>query len=553
MAIHETQFAPSQPGVPSLRSLSRDLTGANSFLSYATIMNLGSQQCYYTSMQVLAIVLIDSLSSPSAFLLPQPPGVKSINTPAGIKNDANSDMDDINSNISEEMSALPYQLLDQTQVYDITNKRLFQGASVSNSTAGTTYNYAASLSSGGLSDWSIASMSGVEGVFGQVPGKPSSYSQALQAYGFKLQPGIVKYHKWTKMVNSQGTSWTDNGDVTATSNGFLTLSIDVSGTATAGWIDDTGKTGTIATFSAGSTIQNSLDGDKTYFAGQSNGYMCTYYYYYGRINGPCIIMYDFNQANCLTNQPPSFLPGILGFYNGFTINSDSVVFDTDNQQAATQQLSAIPKYLSFVPSSFNTYDLTESVYWTSSDPVNAPVSNVPKLHLLTGEDQDPDNTPQFTSQDLTSGIIHWLPGSYGKTVTFTATRFLPNGSTVSGSIDINNNFIFEYAAIHTDAVNIYPVGYTIHGDDLMNYGLYVYVTAHQIDGQFIDITGTANLSTDNPAVNVASDGRVKAASVLPAGTTVTVSVTDTFTMTWNMGFLLPNGTRWFDSCVINIL
>jgi hypothetical protein len=357
------------------------------------------------------------------------------------------------------------------------------------------------------------------------------------------------------MQNSQGTSWTDNGDVTATSSGFLTLSIDSSGTTTAGWIDDKGKTGTIATFPFGTFGQSSLDGDKTYYAGLSNGYMCTYYYYYGRINGPCLIMYDFNQASCLASQEVSFIPGILGFYNGFTISNDAPAFDTGNEQTATQQLYAIPKYLSFVPSGFNVYELTESVFWESSDPINAPVSNVPKPHLLTDQDEPPDNTPQFTSQDLTSGIIHWQPGSYGKTVTFTATRYLPDGSSVTGSIDITNNFIMDpgIGPVHTDAINMYPAGYTIHGDDLMNYGFYVYVTAHQIDGMFIDITGTAILSTDNPAVNVTSDGRVKATSVLPAGTTVTVTAEDYFTLNWGLGFMLPNGTRWADFCTINII
>ena len=547
--IHKTQFSPDDPNVPSLVTLAKELNGSDNYLSDKAFQSLKSQQNYYAGLQLQAISLISALASPSDYIFPQPP--VHANSPAGVRNDANLNLETVSNNISAELVSMPYPLLDKTQALDIHNNNLFQNASVLNSTGGTTYNYALNLASGGLKGWTIADTNSISALFDQVSGAPSSYSQALSGFGFNLKPGPVTYSEQYQDKNSH---WYSMGTKTATNNGFLTITQTSPGNYTVGWIDDSGKTGAIGTFS-GTDIAGNLDSDRDVYIGKQfeNIDAGWFYYYGGHINGPCIIMFvkDSGGDGPFAFQSQSFAPVALGYYNGFNISLDRSQYVDMQSQSLTQQLYAIPKFTVWVPGNDSNYRLCNTVYWTSSDPVNAPISNVPPWPVSSS---NPEPVVQFTTPQTNSGVIHWMKGASGHAVTFTASRTLPDGTVVSGSTiltgpDISLIQILGQPYTPVDAIDVYPSMYSIYGDNFMNTGVQLYVTRHNLFGRFEDVSGAVAYSSSDSRVSVSAGGRVKASSIIPPGTEVDITATDN---SGNMEWTQSINKRKSVTCTINV-
>lgn len=533
--IHTDQFNPP-PGQDSLMGLARSIYKADLFLSTASVGNFENQVNYYATLQSQAAHVLQALAAPyvlptglANFIVEEGTGA----SPASRQNQANGFIKTIHDNIQHQLCAFPYGPPTDDVVYAIQDKTVFSAASVDLGDSATNWSYANSFKSGGVSTWSVADTTSINNcLVNRVTKK--GWCNALNAAGFALKPGKVTYEAGHR--GGMSDSWTSDGTKTACANGFLTIKTEKTSDygggwyVTLGWIDaDDGTTGTL-----GDQFLEATWGDIGWLMTQD---ICTWSgrTSMGKFHGPILLMGNPQNTGSNTIAPVAY-----GLYNGFTFQQGQVQFDPhSNNTSALQALGVFP-ISTQAKIDLSQYGINNAVYFSvdSKSVGYATISNVVRPPSdQWNNDNDTPSGPELPSSNF-AGMIHWLPGSAGKSVTFTATRYLPDWTKVSSSIAITSPVSAGSAA--PDAIQVWPTTYTIYSDDFKNTaaagGVKLYVARHLARGAFEDATGSAGLTyactTDaypagDPRISLDSQGVWRATEPLPDGTVVTVTITDT--------------------------
>ncbi len=517
--IHAMQSV-GTPGNQPLLYYAKQLTYVDNFIGNTNWNVLQQQMNYYAGLQVQAINLLGAINSPSSY------NIIGQNSPGGLRLEASDWISRISGNVQQEMMQLPLPTLTQNEFAAFTkNALLFQNASVSMATGANAWDYAANLTDGGL-NWVIADTPTIQAVFNAIKGisggAQDNFSEWMNTnLGTNLKPGKVTYYPYEYNLIGQ---FAPLKQVTTTKNGFLTLTrTGSSGSCynyTVGWIDDSGKTGNIGTFTAcdNDRVVMALNNAYPFVAlSQKNivGWAC-------QINGPCIIMNGtaFNPT-APTNQDHGAV--VMGAYDGLKISSSAIVTDPySNGSSGTEPLTVYPTRTGNELS----FELTNYAYWTSSDPQNAPISNV---QSSDGSASAAGST--FPPLPNNAGTIHWLPGSVGESVTFTATRQLPNGTDVQGTITLKSPV--KSSAPAPQAVSVWPSSYNVIASNWNSFkqnGLQLYPTRFYGSGNCEDARSnvTYALPQDAAGFTVSSQGFLQTSlgSLPQAGTSLVVTVTD---------------------------
>jgi len=538
--IASTQFCSADPLKQTMFSLARSITLADTFIGNAPsgpIANLQNQVNYYASLQAEAVSVLQALAAP---YMASDGTVNFDSTPAGTQNEVTGYNNTITDNIQEEISALPYGSPTDDVIYAVKDNIVFTQASIDQGNAGENWTYAGSYTGGGLNagGWRVADTTSIQNyLYSRI--QPSmtdggtdgaSYVVALNqpGVGFNLQPGNVTYHK---------TGSKSKDTIVATNHGFLTVLYDTSNQLlTVGWIDDDGKTGTIGScyeFNPANISNDLYNTNQDYWVIHDNSG-----YGFGEFEGPVILMAQPSTGNVDLN---TIAAASYGLYNGFAFTVGPVQYDPySNNSSAVQMLAVNP---TFPNGKTSTYVMNNEVYFTSSDPVNAPISNIvpPSPEDLDGSVPDASVGP-ITNPSFMAGMIHWLPGSSGESVTFTATRYLPNGTQVGPpNYQVSKVLVgpvlsnFQTSA-QPDAIEVWPTSFGIYPkafniNDPTFKGVQLYVSRHFGVGALYDVatdTSRQNVvySSSDPSVSVNASGLVSSNLDLDAGTVVTITITD---------------------------
>lgn len=435
---------------------------------------------------------------------------------------------------------LPYPLLSSSYGLDVGTGWAFGLASTpGGDPAGNWYDYIRTLQLGGLGGWQPASTVEIQRLYTlaeslpKAPSKPKSYSAVLNQYGFHLTPGPVTTQSWC--WSSDAGFYAPKAE-TICANGFLTVSLMPSYLAAQvyfcqlGWIDDAGNTGVINPqpflVTSLANLASVLDGDHTIQVQYRTAPQANSGVYYGQLKGPMVYVTLGNSAS-FTQPSFAFVP--MGAYNGFTLRAGTKTADAlSNGSSYTQPLTALPNGTGAAASYSAQYPMTNEVFWHSSDPTTAPISNVAPVVSAS-----PTPTPEFTPLPNAAGTIHWLAGSAGKSVTFTASRSLPNGTRVSGTVTLLSP-VTAGIAPQPDAIEVWPSNYNIYSDELGSTGVKLYVSRHFGSGFFEDVAtvlgqpGKLNVtySASDPNVAISSSGLVLSTAPIADGATITVTITD---------------------------
>lgn len=505
--LHQVQSL-GTPGNAPLLTYARQLTNTTDFLSSTTMSALQAQMNYYQGLQVQALNVLAALNAPATW------NVVGQDTPAGLRLQAARWIAQISGNIAQEVMQQPFPPYTSNHFADIRNGMLYQDASVSKSGGGATITYASTLTDGGMG-WQVAGNPSLQATFNLVNTITGQTNQSITGWmntnlGTNLQPGPVTYY----------SSRTANELLTAVSKGFLTISAVPDSKAgqfdfTIGWIDDHGKTGKIGIFT-GTWADLATNLDSGYWAidedSKNGGYAAS-------IKGPCILMRASDTTS--TNAFGSFV--VLGQYSGLTVTrptGSAFVADPYSQgSSGTMSLQASTTAPAF--------DLSQDVYWTSSDPTNAPISNVP---VAPG----PASTATFPPLPMSPGTIHWLPGSYGASVTFTAQRQRPQdpaGTLVQASLTLTSPV--TNAAPRPQAISVWPSRYGVVASNWADFaanGLQLQATRYYGSGDCQDARSavTYSLGPNSQGFTISPQGWLS--TTLPAkpaaGTQLIVTVTD---------------------------
>lgn len=673
--IHDYEMQGAS-GISSLLTLASQISGADLLLGGPQFTTFQNHVNYYVTQQINAASVINAMSAP-VLVGSYPNYTNNFNSsPAFSSNNATNMVAwtqtanrAIVDNVQQEMSVLPYPLLGgTTAIWDISHSNLWYQAATANGASANSIGWVQSLNSNGFTQWSVATTSQIQALYStastmnQTP--PGSYSAFLNRYGFTLSPGTVSM---SQQINTWGSDWEHYGTQTFTTSGYLTIET-VQGGYNFGWIDDRGNTGTLGSYQGSDSLASVLSSSRDIFVmNQKNGAV-----YGGQVTGPMLVVVNVGSSTFASQQPSfAFVP--LGSYNGITVQAGGQTADPlSNNSSYTQPLTALPNGTNGAQAFSSRYPITNEVYWTSSQPTLAPISNlVPStspavqpvqisssaimsgsslmnLDAIWANDGDlttywqglnpPPNSlcaytgiqyyiynvqvllnpsaswaprqqtfsvvgsndgvtwttlvpsatysfaPQpyanandnavtipvnssapwsnialnFTSNDYGGGIggqvaelriwgntqppgstvpppnsvgsIHWLPGSAGKSVTFTASRYLPNGTTTSGNVTLTSPVQANPSNPLPDAIQVWPSVYSVYPADLSNPGLQLYVSRHFGSGLFQDVAtgGGTNVTytSSNPNVTINASGLVTSTVPIPAGTTITVTITD---------------------------
>lgn len=518
--IQSVQFSGS-PQTHPLIAYAKTLNNADKYISNTTLSGFYNQIYYYVTLQSQAMGVINSLSSPA--YVTQTGHYNFVSTPAGSKNDAGQYAYQITSNIQQQMSYKPYQLLDANQILDISDKRVFQAASYLGSTGGSSSNYVDALTSGGLEVWSVASPSEIKNLFNTVPGsKPSSYSSSLNSMGFNLKPGSVTY---SRQVNNRYGKWVNGGSFTATSNGFLTYSQSGS-TWTIGWVDDKGNTGTIGTYKGSNSISSVLDSSRDVYQGAADTMGDVNYA--GHINGPVIIVASPYNAFEYYNQQASAAPIAFGYYNGINITSGTPQANQGGK-TYTQQFSAFPVPESSYTSYVANYDITQSVFWEILDQAGNPTSDTTVFisNAPVADEPQPAGPQTYTAPPSTIGIVTWMSGSAGKTFKIRASRYNPDGTIQTGITQTVTSPVSGSAVLEPLGVSVWPTKWFVDNSEFHSTGVRIWSSIYLGDGSFLD--GATNslfpvtYSAADNRLTIEDDGLIKSKTILPAGTPLVIT------------------------------
>lgn len=519
--LHQVQSL-GTPGNQPLMYLAMQLTNTNNFLGITNMGLLQSQMNYYQGLQVQALNLLGALNAPASY------NVIGQNTPAGLRLQAARWIAQISGNIAQELMQQPFPPYTQNYFADIPNAMLYQNASVSLTGSGAEVTYAGNLTDGGMS-WQVAGNPSLQDTFNLVNQITSNSNQSISTWlntnlGANLKPGPVTYYS-SKYPTRYGQP-----PITATSNGFVTISAVPTSTAgqfnfTVGWIDDHGKSGTLGTDSGTwASLATDLDSGyySIYFGSATGGYAAL-------IKGPCIIM----RASDNSSTAAFGSSVVLGQYTGLTISnpadagSGTNPFVPDPYSGGSSGTISLHAYTTTTPSIAQSFDLSDDVYWTSSDPTNAPISNVPV-------GPTPTTTPAFPALPMSPGTIHWLPGSFGETVTFTAQRRRPQdpaGTFVQATIQLPSPV--TGSAPSPQAVSVWPSRYNVIASNWSEFatnGLQLYATRYYGSGDCEDVGSnvTYTLGPNFQGFTISPQGWIS--TTLPAkpaaGTTLVITVTD---------------------------
>jgi hypothetical protein len=503
----------------------------------------------------MAINALAAINAPSAT------NITGSKTPGGLRLQAANWIATISDNIQQEMAQQPLPTLTQTQFADLKNAALYQTASVSMKTGGTSWNYATALTDGGL-NWVVADTATIQNTFntikGMSGGTQQNFSTWMNTYlGTKLTPGKVTWEKYG--ISTWSGNWVKLSDETSTTKGFLTITYTGTyacnaGTCygyTVGWIDDDGHSGVIGTtgtqtFGDIGIMLDDYNGNRGVWLPGSSMDAASH------INGPCIIMVQKDPA---FNTSASAV--VVGTYEiGISTTATLVPDPYSKGSSGTQVLTAFPynSHANPLPMAlFSNY-----VYWTSSDSVNAPISNV--------QSSDGSNAaiiPIFPPLPNNAGTIHWLPGSIGQAVTFTATRLLPNGANVQKHITLTSPVVSSSPNPkgNPQAISVWPPRYNVTAANWNHFktnGVRLFTTRHYGSGDCEDVNSTALANVtyslagtgalDPATFSITNQGFLQTSlSAIPAsGTTLVITVRDP---------LVPNQTaegnvRKTDICTI---
>ncbi len=535
----------------NMMSLARTILGADRFLGDQIQGDQRQQMYTYLGYQGQAGAIITTLGQPALISNPAQPYVVQYSfsgNAAGNMNKATGYYERITNDIQRQMSFIPKPLLDPAHIYDVKYKIVYQNAAVTSGSGGDKARYASGLSSGGLSNWQVADLTTVKNLI------PVEGVDALKAKGFNLQPGPVTYQYMEYLCNQYRCNWTNKGTTTATNSGFVVVDISAK-EIDAYWIDGKGNSGKIGYCNlttdpkydinacTDKDLAKALDSDHDFFIKDSGGRWGEETDCAGKINGPMIIINRLDTKNF--TQPAAAVATMK--YSGISIDG-SASWTADRNSggsSGTQQLKALPIAVSGGPS-VDGQDLTSDVLWEAwdpSDPTNstpvdptiATISNIPV------PDNPPAPSPDFPPVPHKIGTIHWLPGSYGKSVTFTASRYLPDGTRITGQITIASP-VFRGTA-QPDAIDVFPSVVQTTGSYLASTGFQIHATRHWPRGWFEDASAKVVYTSSDNRVTVSASGFVSLApgASLPSGTVVTITATDNLAV-----------TRPKDTCAINI-
>lgn len=515
--IHTVQ-ALGTPGNQPLLTYARQLTYTNHFLGSANTGLLQSQMSYYQGLQVQALNALAALNAPSPYT------VVGQNTPAGLRLQAARWVSQISANLAQELMQEPFPPYTQNYFADLPNAMLYQNASVSTKGVGAECTYALALTDGGMS-WQAAGNPSVQNTFNLVNQITGNSSQSISGWlnanlGTNLQPGAVTYY----------SSKSPGAVFTSTSKGFVTITAVPAKTAgqfnfTVGWIDDHAKSGTIGTYTGTwANFASDIDsgGWAIYFGSATGGYAAA-------VKGPILVMRASDSASTAAFGSEV----VLGQYTGLSVSTTSpggsgaspfVPDPYSKGSSGTMSLYATPI------SSQGTatpVDLSGDVCWTSSDPINAPISNVPSTPGTVSD-------AQFPPLAMSPGTIHWLPGSFGQKVTFTAQRQRPQdppGTLVQASVTLASPV--TASAPDAQAVSTWPSRYNVlasNWSDFAARGLQLYATRYYGSGDCQDVGSavTWTLGPNSDGFTVSPQGWLS--TTLPtqpaAGTKLVITVTD---------------------------
>jgi len=538
MNIANAQFDSADPLKSQMYLLARSITLADTFIGNAPsgpIANLQNQVNYYASLQAEAVGVLQALAAP---YMASDGTVNFYDTPAGNQSLVTGYNNDITNNIQEVMSALPYGSPTDDVIFCVKDNVVFTQASIDQGTAGNNWTYAGSYTSGGIEagGWRVADTNSIQnylysriqpsmtdgGTDGDTDG--ASYVVALnQNIGFNLKPGEVTYHK---------TGSKSKDTIVATNHGFLTVLYDTTmQLLTVGWINDDGTKGTIGScyeFNPANISNDLYNTDQSNWVINDNtGYA------FGEFDGPVILMANPSTGNV---DPNNIASASYGLYNGFTFTVGKVQYDPySNNSSAVQMLAVNP---TFPNGKTSTYVMNNEVYFTSSDPDNAPISNVVPPDPdggLDGSVPDASEGP-ITTPALMAGMIHWLPGASGESVTFTATRYLPNGTLVGppnyqvSTVLVGPSLSDFQSSAQPDAIEVWPSSFVIYPENFTSDGVKLYVSRHFGVGTFSDVATDSRpnvtYESSDPSVSVNPLGLVKSSQDLDAGTVVTITIID---------------------------
>lgn len=536
----------------NMMSLARTILGADRFLGDQIQGDLRQQMYTYLGYQGQAGAIITTLGQPALISNAAQPYVVQYSfsgNAAGNMNKASGYYQKITNDIQRQMSFIPKPLLDPAHIYDVKYRIVYQNAAVTSGSGGDKARYASGLTSGGLTNWQVADPATVKNLI------PVEGIDALKAKGFNLQPGPVTYHQINYSCPTYGKcNWLDQGNKTATNSGFVVVDISAS-EIDVYWIDGKGNSGKIGYCHLTSDpkydinactdrdLAKALDSDHDFFIKESGGRWGEEVDCAGKINGPMIIINRLDTKNF--TQPAAAVA--TAKYSGITIDGSAPWTADRNSGGAsgTQQLKAMPIAVSGGPS-VDGQDLTSDVLWeawdpsdpTNSTPIDPTVATVSNIQV---PDNPPATSPDFPPVPHKIGAIHWLPGSLGKSVTFTASRYLPDGTRIVGQITLASPVTRGTA--QPDAIDVFPSVVQTTGSYLASTGFQIHTTRHWPRGWFEDASEKVVYTSSDNRVTVSGGGFVSLApgASLPSGTVVTITATD------DSAVIRPK-----DTCAINI-
>ena len=518
--IHRVQYSGADPSTTPLMTLARTLAKLDQYLATATLTVFANQATYYAGLQAQAARALAARAAPAYVGTGSQSTYNFNSSPAGALNQGQMQISGIADQVALEMSAVPFPLVDAGQVYDIKNNALFQGTSLLSSTGGTSWTYGVQLVNGGVSGWRPATRTQLLALFHTTTPVGGSYSAALNAAGFTLKPGPITYWESDYQGSQTGGNWYRQW-TTITARGFLCPWVDASNALHVDWVGDDGSSGSLCTYVGGDRPEQALDSAQDLLVSEESSKYGPIVHWAGHVNGP-VVLAAASLASFM-QQPQSFTPIALGYYSGLTVQAGLSLSDQSGA-VVVQQLSAavIPTEDEF--STF--YSMTTDVFWSSSDPINAPVSNLP---VAGGLPPDPPPqfilSPPFMTPQQVPGTVTWLPASAGKSVTFTASRRRPDGTVATGSVTLTS----PAPAGRTesfDGVDVWPTVYGIRSSDLMsiNTGLQLWPSLHTWRGSFTDARSVVTYTSSDARVQVSNTGLVTSLLPMPTGSVFTITV-----------------------------
>ena len=527
--IHQTQWGKDSLSAGMI-SKARSLVGASSLTSAQTQSEFEQQIQSYAGNQAQAVSVIASLGQPgirykSTDLYDV--AYTFLSNDAGTRNLAAQYIDQVVDHIQLQRSFAAKPLPDTSHVHDIANNVVYHREAQTAGSGASKYQYAQSYKAGGLGKWAIANRASLASLISRNGG----IDGLNRNFGFNLQPGRVEFLQQRMHCNCYNMScnrdcrWVSDGMQKATDRGFLTIDLRADGRAEYGWVDDRGNSGRIGD-SGANDIVSAMNSDRSVYIkeGPRSAYS-TDTYWCGKINGPAVLMTRVTSASVQTSGTAV----ALGMYASLAVARDvGRAFTPDvlsGGSSGTEGLTALPVAMSGGPSTTG-QDLTTEVFWEALDPLTGVAADLDVVTISNLRAPKTPSSPEFAVPRSGPGMVHWLPGSFGAQVTFRASRYLPNGSRVTGEVTLASPVVRAQAA--PDALDVFPPYLQTSSQRLADKGVQLYATRHWPRGWFENVTSGVVYASSHPGVTVSPSGlvlRVSGATIAP-GTTVTITATD---------------------------